>query len=487
MSVKQRAAPAAAAKAASQDDVAAAKKAALSAQTGQTWGRMRDVDPLTIFISFLIVAFCPLLVVYFYVAIASFGGALSAPALYLALDTPPTWALPTSGIPLAATVLDRAWAVLPAFDAYAIKLTAAWILFQAVLYQFLPSPIGYGQMTPGGNLLPYKVNGLLAWIVTHVLYIGLSTAFPLFRGSIIADHWGGILIAANLYGYALALFSYIKAHLFPSHPEDRKFSGSVIYDFYMGIEFNPRIGKWFDFKLFHNGRPGIVAWTLISYSFAVQQYYKFGYVTNSMVLVNILHALYVLDFFYNEDWYLRTIDICHDHFGFYLAWGDSVWLPFMYTLQGAYLAQNPVDLPPYIFAAILALGLSGYAIFRGVNHQKDLVRRTDGKCIIWGKPPTMIRPKYTTSDGKEHTSILLTSGYWGLARHCNYFGDLLISASMCLSCGVEHLTPYFYLAFMTILLVGRIYRDDARCRGKYGKYWEQYCEVVKYKLIPFVW
>lgn len=29
----------------------------------------------------------------------------------------------------------------------------------------------------------------------------------------------------------------------------------------------------------------------------------------------MFHLLYVLDFFYNEDWYLRTIDICHDHFG----------------------------------------------------------------------------------------------------------------------------------------------------------------------------
>jgi hypothetical protein len=32
-----------------------------------------------------------------------------------------------------------------------------------------------------------------------------------------------------------------------------------MYDLYMGIELNPRIGKYFDFKLFTNGRPGIVA------------------------------------------------------------------------------------------------------------------------------------------------------------------------------------------------------------------------------------
>jgi 7-dehydrocholesterol reductase len=35
----------------------------------------------------------------------------------------------------------------------------------------------------------------------------------------------------------------------------------------MGIEMNPRFGTMFDFKLFHNGRPGIIAWTLIDISF----------------------------------------------------------------------------------------------------------------------------------------------------------------------------------------------------------------------------
>lgn len=46
-----------------------------------------------------------------------------------------------------------------------------------------------------------------------------------------------------------------------------------------------------------------------------------------------LKAIYVLDFFWNEAWYLKTIDICHDHFGWYLGWGDCVWLPYLYTLQ----------------------------------------------------------------------------------------------------------------------------------------------------------
>jgi 7-dehydrocholesterol reductase len=37
----------------------------------------------------------------------------------------------------------------------------------------------------------------------------------------------------------------------------------MAYDFYMGIEFNPRVGKYWDLKLFHIGRVGIIAWTLM--------------------------------------------------------------------------------------------------------------------------------------------------------------------------------------------------------------------------------
>lgn len=69
-----------------------------------------------------------------------------------------------------------------------------------------------------------------------------------------------------------------------------KFTGNFFYNYMMGVEFNPRIGKWFDFKLFFNGRPGIVAWTLINLSFAAKQRELYGHVTNSMVLVNVLQV-----------------------------------------------------------------------------------------------------------------------------------------------------------------------------------------------------
>lgn len=152
------------------------------------------------------------------------------------------------------------------------------------------------------------MNGLLAWFVTHTIYV-VGSYLGWWDPAIVHNNWGGLLMAANAYGYFLTFFAFIKAYTFPSHPEDRKFSGSWVYDLLMGIEMNPRFGQLWDFKLFHNGRPGIIAWTLIDISFAAAQYQKIGYVTNSMILLNILHATYVLDFFYNEDWYLRTIGI----------------------------------------------------------------------------------------------------------------------------------------------------------------------------------
>ncbi|KAJ1979388.1 hypothetical protein H4R34_002840 [Dimargaris verticillata] len=419
---------------------------------------------------------CPALVVGFWTACTHYQCSLTSTYTHLAAaynNTDLFWPI--------------LWQKLPQFSVESSLLYSGWVVFQGLLYAYLPGRDGYGQQTPAGHVLPYKVNGLRAWLLTHVLFIVGSFGLGWFSPSIIHDRWGGLLVAANVYGYALTLFAYGKAHWFPSHPRDLRFTGSVLYDIFMGVELNPRLGNKWDFKLFHNGRPGIIAWTLVNLSFAAAQYQQLGRVTNSMVLLNFFHAIYVVDFFYNEDWYLRTIDIVHDHFGFYLAWGDVAWLPFMYTLQSHYLVRNPVDLSPSGLISLLAIGMAGYYIFRCANNQKDLVRKADGKALIWGRPAQVIRAHYVTSDGKMHSSLLLTSGFWGISRHFNYVGDLMMCFAYCALCSFNHLLPHFYLVYMTILLVNRIDRDSERCSHKYGPYWDQYCQRVPYKLIPFIY
>ncbi|MCJ1280594.1 hypothetical protein MMC21_008423 [Puttea exsequens] len=357
------------------------------------WGRKTEATWCTAFASLAIVVLCPVWIITNWIAVEHFNGSLQDMLSTALTNGPISLAVHFSPRPSTAALLGY----------------GAWIVFQAALFTWLPGPISLGQLTPAGNLLKYRTNGLLAWSVTLAIEL-LAAVFGIIDLAVIANHWEGLLVVANAYGALLSVFCLIKAHLSPSHPGDRKFSGSLIFDFFVGIELNPRIGQMWDLKLFHNGRPGIIAWTLIDLSYTVSQYHHHGSISNSMLIVDLFHLIYVVDFFLNEDWYLRTIDMAHDHFGFYLAWGSVVVLPATYTVQVQYLARNPVLLSPTQVLAVLTLGLGGYALFRSANYQKDLVRSKNGECKIWGRQAEFIRCIYTTEDGRSHESLLLFSG-----------------------------------------------------------------------------
>jgi 7-dehydrocholesterol reductase len=415
----------------------------------------------------------PLCVAYVWICCRAYGGALSGPLVALAADGP--------------RALRDLLAAAPRPTASGFAIFAAWYLLQAVLMLVLPGRTALGAVTPAGHQLEYRVNGALAWLVTHALLYLAAFQWRLFRPTIVYEHWGGLFVAANTAGVLVALAAYCKARRAPSHADDRRFGGNVLHDFFAGIELNPRIGR-FDLKLFHVGRVGMSAWTVINLSFAAQQYATLGRLTASMLVLNVLQLVYVLDLFWREDWYVRTIDIQHDRFGFYLAWGSVVWLPFMYTLPAAYLVTNPVDLSPAAAGAILALGLAGYTIFLSANRQRDRFRRTGGgPCRIAGRDATFVPARYVSDDGRVHDARLLTSGWWALSRHPNYIGDVVMAAAFSLTCGFGHVLPYFYAVYLPALLVHRAWRDEARCRAKYGVAWDVYRATVPARIVPRVW
>ncbi|KXT07145.1 hypothetical protein AC578_2352 [Pseudocercospora eumusae] len=432
-----------------------------------TWGRKTKARWESSIGAFVLCTCCPILVILNFLALEQYAGSL-LDTFKAALDQGPV-----------LFILRN----LPKPSVAATAGYAGWILLQAALYTFLPGTVCHGQKTPGGNLLSYTTNGLTAWFATHILFL-TGAVLGRLDAAVIARHWEGLLVAANVYGFLVGFIVQLKGYWAPSHPEDVKLSGSWIYDYWIGVELNPRLGKHLDLKFFHNGRVGMGAWTLINLSWAAYQYQQLGYVTDSMLIVLILHATYVVDFYVNEDWYLRTIDISHDHFGFMLSWGDSTFLPSFYTLQAQYLARYPTHLTRLQAAAILGVGFLGYAMFRSANFQRDHVRAKKGDARIWGRKAEFIRTKYRTSDNVEHESLLLTSGWWGVARHANYLADLIQCFAFCATCGFTHILPWSYFFFMCILLCHRARRDERRCRAKYGKQWEEYCGLVPYTIIP---
>jgi 7-dehydrocholesterol reductase len=103
-----------------------------------------------------------------------------------------------------------------------------WIASQAFLHTMLPGKSYTGQLTPGGNVLLYKINGLRTSIIIVVLFL-LSGVAGLVDLSCIARSWPGILLASIIYGYLVSMVMYLKAHLAPSHIQDTRFSGRNKY------------------------------------------------------------------------------------------------------------------------------------------------------------------------------------------------------------------------------------------------------------------
>jgi Delta14-sterol reductase len=68
------------------------------------------------------------------------------------------------------------------------------------------------------------------------------------------------------------------------------------------------------------------------------------------------------------------MDIVTDGFGFMLAVGDLLWVPFVYSLQARYLAFRPKELGMLATLAILAVNGAGYYIFRTSNNEKNEFR-----------------------------------------------------------------------------------------------------------------
>jgi delta14-sterol reductase len=123
---------------------------------------------------------------------------------------------------------------------------------------------------------------------------------------------------------------------------------------------------------------------------------------------------------------------------------------------------------------VAALFGGGFWLFRGANQQKHRFRQDPG-ALIWGKPAE-------TLGGR-----LLISGFWGIGRKLNYTGEICIYLALAMTAGFSSAVPYLVALWLGTLLVHRAWRDDKRCRAKYGQLWEGYCSRVRFRMVPFIY
>ncbi|KAK5125377.1 c-5 sterol desaturase [Meristemomyces frigidus] len=397
----------------------------------------------------------------------------------------------------------------------AVLGTLAWYGLSLLLYVLLPAHEVEGVKLRTGGRLKYRFNAFLsATTILGICAAGTWALGPDFQvWTFINRNYLQLLTCNILVSYFLATYSYL--HSFsvkPGNTANRELaagghSGNIIYDWFIGRELNPRVtipylNTEVDIKSFMELRPGMIGWIMLNLAFMAKQYKSYGYITDSMLMVTIGQSIYVLDALYMESAILTTIDITTDGFGFMLAFGDLAWLPFIYSLQARYLSVHPVILGPTYVLMILGVQLFGYYIFRASNNEKNRFRTNPDD-------PALAHLEYIQT---RTGSKLLTSGWWGQARHINYLGDWIMSWAYCLPTLLAGykitpsiLTPgtrlittdgmagaavpitYFYLLYFAILLIHRQGRDEEKCRRKYGKDWDEYCKKVPYKIVPGVY
>ena len=294
----------------------------------------------------------------------------------------------------------------------------------------------------------------------------------------VADNALPLLTASIVFSFVLSAYLYARSFARGALLAEGGNTGNALYDFFIGRELNPRIGS-FDLKEFCELYPGLIGWIVLNTAYALREAGEGGAVSASTILVYIFQLLYVVDALYFEPAILSTMDITTDGFGFMLAFGDLAWVPFSYSVQAAFLSRNAVVLGTGPTVAILALKCVGYCFFRGANSQKDALRRDPNG-------PSVRHLDYINT---ERGTRLITSGYWGIARHVNYTGDLLMGLAWSLPCGSILANPftYFYPIYFAVLLIHREQRDEEACKKKYGRDWDKYCKIVPYRFIPGIY
>ncbi|KAI6037960.1 ergosterol biosynthesis ERG4/ERG24 [Pisolithus marmoratus] len=365
---------------------------------------------------------------------------------------------------IAAAVTDKAW-WMGLWDTQAFFMYVAWYMFCVVAWAVLPGDWIEGVQLRTGGKKQYKINAFSTFLLTLGITTGYIMRFGPQSFTFIYHKWVGFITAALVMSVVQALAVYVASFRKGALLAVGGNSGNPIYDFFIGRELNPSIGQ-FDIKSFNELRPGLILWVLVNISMLCEQAVRRGglqNVTYSMWLVVAFQAFYVVDGLYNEvdtRPVFTTMDITTDGFGFMLAVGDLLWVPFVYSLQARYLAFNHVEFGPLAALGILAINALGYYIFRETDLQY-----------------------FTTESGSK----LLTSGWWGRSRHPNYFGDLVMALAWSLPTGFETPVTYFYVTYFAVLLIHRQRRDDEMCEKKYGKDWEKYKKMVPYRIIPYVY
>lgn len=341
-----------------------------------------------------------------------------------------------------------------------------------ILNGILPGRWVSGYITKPGSSekMKYRLNGIIVFFTTVLAWLLLG-----YTG-VFAYDWLYIYRWNELYGAFTFGIIFSLAVVLP-YPSIRN---SFWSDFYLGRVENL---QWW------NGRidvkmllylVGAIMLELNALSFAAHHWMVYGASASPGILFSTaLLTYFVIDYLTFEEVHLYTYDIFAENIGFKLGWGCLVFYPFFYAISLWSTADLPnPGTPGWLLVVYVMIFFIGWSLSRGANMQKYFFKKNPSKAFL-GIVPEAI------TDGNNY---LLVNGFWGMSRHINYLGEILMSTGIILCTGYPGLIwPWLYPLYYVGLLFTRQMDDDKRCLLKYGELWNEYKEKVPYRIIPFIY
>lgn len=373
--------------------------------------------------------------------------------------------------------------VLP-FDKLPKTLKEVWdpqafltvVGFTLVLRVLSFIPLGSKVTTSTGATV--RMNGFLSLLT--LLALMPAVVYRKIDLSLVQTKYFYLMTSSLILGAVISLLARLLARFKPgakANINPKGNTGNLIVDFFHGREFNPSLlGQ--DLKLL-TFRFSMIGLATINVAMVVNDIMaKGGKVNPLIVMASAFQVIYSLDAVFFEEYFFFSHDAMNTGFGFSLVSSYNSF-PFLPTLITKYLIERQPVLAWYYLVGIGLLNALGYIIFRASETQR----------CEFAKDPSSAKPEgvLETTGGRK----LLVSGWWGLVRHPNYLGEILIQWSWVLpavgAAGKIDLLVYYLPIFTTLCLLMRCRQQNDRNKKKHGTAWATYCERVPANLIPKIY
>jgi delta14-sterol reductase len=355
---------------------------------------------------------------------------------------------------------------------------APWLIYLLVLalHLLLPARLveGYVGDPATGRPMQYRLNGLAVCLAAVVLWSVVCWLGWIDWDWLYRHRFSALTGACTLgLGYTLIV-------VFSAPPTGKP----LLTDLFLGRAENPQYAGRVDAKMYLY-MAGATLLALNVLSSVAHHRVTFGAAASPGVYLHgALFAFFLLDYLWFERVHLYTYDLFAERVGFKLGWGCLVFYPYFYPvgLWGTAHLATPWIITEYGAAWLVPCALiflCGWILARGANMQKYVFKRFPERAFLKRLAPE------TLSGGNLR---VLCNGFWGVARHINYLGEILMALGLALALGrFDSIWPWLYPLYYVALLVPRERDDDRRCAEKYGPLWDRYRARVPYRIIPGIY